>query len=130
LNNIVKSILIILGTLSIGAGILGIFLPLIPTTPFILLGAACYFKGSQKLYSKLVGNKLLGAYIKNYREGKGIPLKIKIYAILFLWISIGYSTIFKTHNISIKIILLVIAIVVTSHIMLLKSTIKTELEDD
>lgn len=113
--------LIFIGTIFLGLGISGIFLPLLPTTPFLLLSAACYARGSQKLYTWLVSNKYFGVYIKNYREGKGIPLKIKVVSILFLWIAILSSTFFIVTIFFIQIVLLAIAIGVTIHILSIKT---------
>jgi uncharacterized protein len=128
-NSLTNTALVVAGTVSVGLGIIGVFLPLIPTTPFLLLGAACYVKGSEKLYEKLISNKLLGSYIKNYREGKGIPQKTKVYAISLLWISIGYSIVFLMDNILIRILLLLIAVCVTWHILSLKTSIRAEGEE-
>jgi uncharacterized protein len=71
-------------------GAVGIFLPVLPTTPFLLLAAACYCRSSDKLYQWLMGNKWFGTYIKNYREGKGLSIKTKIIALTVLWVSISY----------------------------------------
>ncbi len=96
-NNLSRWALIATGTFFVGLGIFGIFLPLLPTTPFLLLAAACYARSSKRFYNWLLNNKWFGNYIKNYRERKGIPLKIKILSISFLWIAIGYSAIFIVH---------------------------------
>ena len=80
-----KTICIILGTISLGLGILGIFLPLLPTTPFLLLTAALYFKGSPRLYQWLLNHKYFGTYIRNFRENKAIPLRAKIISLLLMW---------------------------------------------
>ncbi|MTI71657.1 MAG: DUF454 domain-containing protein [Firmicutes bacterium] len=120
-----KIILIILGSISIALGIIGIFLPLLPTTPLLLLGASCYVKSSNSLYNWLINNKYLGSYIKNYREGRGIPKKTKIIAISTLWLTIGYSAIFIVPLLLIKILLLFIAIGVTIHLLTLPTYKKT-----
>lgn len=120
--NLLKPLLIVIGFIAVGLGILGMFLPVLPTTPFLLLAAACFAKSSKRFYNWLLSNKWFGTYIKNYREGKGIPLKIKIMSMGFMWITILTTSIFCLENIYIRILLLVIAIVVTIHI----STIKTK----
>lgn len=130
MNRFVNTVLAVAGTLCVVMGIIGIFLPLIPTTPFLLLGAACYLKGSQKLYDKLINNKLLGTYIKDYREGRGIPQKSKAYAITLLWISMGYSIVFLVDTTLIRIILVLIAVGVTWHILSLKNAAKAVVEED
>ena len=113
----VKILLIATGTFLIGVSIVGIFIPVLPTTPFLLLAAALYARSSKRFYNWLVNNRILGRYIKNYREGKGIPLKAKIIAISILWITIGYSTIFAMEILWVRILLVIIAIGVTVHIV-------------
>ena len=89
-----KFFLIFAGFLFTALGVIGIFLPLLPTTPFLLLAAAAFFRSSEKYYRWLLDNKYLGKYIKNYREKRGIPSRAKITALILLWISIGYSAFF------------------------------------
>lgn len=114
-------VLIIAGTLSLGLGIVGIFLPLLPTTPLLLLSATCYARSSKRFYNWLLNNKWFGNYIKNYREGKGVPLKVKFLSISFLWIAIGYAVIFVVHILLGRIILILIAVGVTIHILSIKT---------
>ncbi len=116
-----KFLLILAGSFSLILGLIGIVVPLLPTTPFLLLSAACFFKSSDKLYNKLISNKYLGSYIKNYREKKGVPRKVKILAISTLWATILFSAIFIINLIWVKILLLVIASAVTYHILKLKT---------
>lgn len=118
---LLKAFLIVIGFIAVGLGILGMFLPILPTTPFLLLAAACFAKSSNRFYHWLLNNKWFGSYIKNYREGKGIPLKIKIMALGFLWSTILLSTIFFLDNIYVRIVLLLIALAVTIHISLIKT---------
>ncbi|MCK5075931.1 MAG: YbaN family protein, partial [Calditrichia bacterium] len=99
----------------------GIFIPILPTTPFLLLASSCFIKSSPKFYNWLINNKQLGKYIKNYRENKGVPLKVKITSISFLWGTITYSFFFITQIWTIRIILLLIAIGVTLHIFSIKT---------
>ncbi len=120
-SNLSRWLLISAGTFFIGLGIIGIFLPLWPTTPFLLLAAACYARSSKRFYNWLLNNRWFGNYIKNYREGKRIPLKVKVLSISFLWFAIGYSAIFIVHILLGRIILILIAIVVTMHILSIKT---------
>ena len=78
MHSLIKIILISVGSLSVLLGILGIFLPLLPTTPFLLLAALCYSRSSERFYQWLVTNRWFGEYIRNYREGRGITSKHKI----------------------------------------------------
>lgn len=116
-----RILLISAGTFFIGVGIIGIFIPILPTTPFILVAAALYARSSQKFYNWLINNKVFGRYVKNYREGKGIPIKIKVLTVVFLYITIGLSAVFATNILWIRIILAVIAIGVTIHIVKVKT---------
>ena len=115
-SNLSRLLLIIAGTFFVGLGIIGIFLPLLPATPFLLLAAACYARSSKRFYNLLLTNRWFGNYIRNYREGKGAPFKIKILSISFLWIAIGYSAIFVVHVFLSRIILVLIAVGVTIHV--------------
>ena len=85
-NVIINKILVGFGTFFLIIGIIGIFIPILPTTPFLLLAVACYSKGSKKFYNWLINNKWFGEYIQNYRERRGIPLSVKIISIIVLWI--------------------------------------------
>ena len=110
-----------LGTLFVVLGTIGIFLPLLPTTPFLLLATACYARGSKRLYGWLLSNRWFGNYIRNYREKKAIPFKIKILSISFLWVTIGYSTLFAVDIPLVRVILILIAITVTIHIIRIRT---------
>ena len=112
-----KTLYIALGTLSLALGILGIFLPLLPTTPFLLLTAALYFKSSPRLYN----HKHLGPYIRNFRENKAIPLRAKIISISLMWITMLYCVFFIVPYIWVKVMLLIIAAGVTYHILSFKT---------
>ena len=121
-----KTICIILGTLSLGLGILGIFLPLLPTTPFLLLTAALYFKGSPRLYQWLLNHKYFGTYIRNFRENKAIPLRAKIISLLLMWGTMLYCIFFLIPLVWVKVLLFLIAVGVTYHILSFKTLKKME----
>ena len=114
-----RQLLIIAGTLSLAVGIAGIFVPLLPTTPFLLLAAGCYLRSSQRFYDWLMGNRLFGAYIRNYIEGRGMPVKVKLFTITLLWVTIGIS-IWLVTNLIVTVILLIIAVGVTLHIIFIR----------
>ncbi|MEA1897748.1 MAG: YbaN family protein, partial [Bacteroidota bacterium] len=99
--------------------ILGIFIPLLPTTPFLLLSAALYARSSERFYNWLINNKWLGRYIRDYREGRGIPLAAKIVSITLLWITIGYATFYLINPVWFRILLLLIALIVCIHLLFL-----------
>lgn len=114
---IIKWSLIFAGTVFVGIGILGIFLPLLPTTVFFLLAAWCYARSSKTFYNKLMHNKVTGRYIKNYKSGHGTTLKSKLVSLAFLWGSIFYSSLYFDVNTYIQLLLLIIALSVTIHLL-------------
>lgn len=118
---IIRVLYIILGTISLILGILGIFLPLLPTTPFLLLTAFLYMRSSTRCYNWLMNQKYLGSYIRNYSEHKVIPLRAKIITLILLWGSIIYCAGFIVPNLIVKILLILIAIGVTWHVLSFKS---------
>ena len=122
--NLSRAFLIIIGTLSVGLGILGIFLPILPTTPFLLLAAACFIRSSDQLYQWLIHHRWFGTYIRNYREYKAIPKITKIITLSLLWLTMGYSIIFIIENLAIQILLFLIGIAVTVHILRMKTLSK------
>ena len=116
----IRILLIIAGTFFAGLGIVGIFMPVLPTTPFLLLAAACYARSSQRLYGWLISNKWFGNYVKSYLERKGIPLKVKVLTITILWITIGFSVVFAVQSFVVRLILVLIAIGVSMHILFIR----------
>jgi len=117
-----------IGTLSLGLGILGIVLPLLPTTPFLLLSAACYAKSSKRHYHWFITIPWIGKNIKNYYEEKGITSKGKIISIGFLWASIIATMIIIQFNFILIFLLFIVLVSVTLHILSLK-TIKSRPEE-
>ena len=110
----------ILGFLCVGFAVLGIFLPVLPTTPWLLLAAWLFYKGNPKMRIWLLNNKYLGPYIDNYIKYRAIPLKSKIISISMLWITILFS-VYMVNPILLKILLLCIAVGVTIHLLMIKT---------
>lgn len=121
MGSLLRALLIVCGTLSVILGVLGIFLPVLPTTPFLLLAAICYARSSERCYQWLMKNRWCGKYIRNYREGKGVPRKHKILTIVLLWMTIGYTFWFVVSLWWIRLLLVAIAIGVTIHIVKIKA---------
>lgn len=101
-----KVVFILLGALSLVLGVLGILIPGLPTTPFLLLTAALWMKSSEKLHNRLLSNKYLGPYIVNYEKRKGLTVRQKRYAILSMWILISLSFFLLSGNPSLQLILI------------------------
>ena len=120
-ERLIRTLLVVAGTAFLALGIVGIFLPLLPTTPFLLLSAACYARGSRRFYNWLLNNRLFGTYIRNYREGRGIKLRVKVLALAVLWATITYSAFFITSNIPLRVVLLVMASGASVHILRIRT---------
>jgi len=88
---VIKTLYNIAGTVALLLGILGIFLPILPTTPFLLLASACYMRGSDRMYRWLMNQRHLGPYLRNFQAGRGIPLRAKIAALAVMWTSLTVS---------------------------------------
>lgn len=109
------------GITALSLGIIGIFIPLLPTTPFLLLASACFLKSSERLYSWLTGHRLLGRYILCYQKHRALSITAKITTITLLWATIISSALLFISSIWVKALLLLIAIGVTTHLLLLKN---------
>ena len=117
-----KILLTIAGLLSLGLGIAGMFLPVLPTTPFILLSAALFARSSEKYYQKLMHHRVFGSLVRGFREEKAIPLHVKIYAVSLLWITIHASVFFALcGKWWLQLLLVGIATGVTVHILSYKT---------
>jgi len=123
-RTITKALWLTAGLICLVLGTIGMVLPILPTTPFLLASAACFCKSSPRMYNWLLNNKYFGEYIKNYKEGKGLPLKTKIYALTVLWATILISTVFLLHRLlppplllPMQIIMIAVAAAVSIHIL-------------
>jgi uncharacterized protein len=108
-----KLLMMLAGHVSLGLGLLGIVLPLLPTTPFVLLAAACYMRGSESLYNWLMNQRLLGPYIAKYRAGGGVGRRLKVGLIALIWITITISAMGLFDSVYIRLILFGIAAIVS-----------------
>ena len=116
-----KWLLIAAGVVALGLGVIGVFIPLLPTTPFLLLAAACFFRSSGRLYTWLIHHKWFGAYIRYYREYKAITLRAKVVTLLLLWSVISYTAFGIVTAWWVRALLGIIAVGVTLHILHLKT---------
>jgi uncharacterized membrane protein YbaN (DUF454 family) len=123
-NPAIRFALLAIGWLSVALGVLGIFLPVLPTTPFLLLAAACFMRSSKRFYLWLVNHRQLGPWIVDYLEGQGIPLKGKVYAISLMWLSIGASC-YLVPLFWARVFMLTSAVLVSGYIIRQKTLLKT-----
>ena len=115
---VVKTLFVVLGALSLLLGLVGIFVPLLPTTPFLLLAAALWVRSSPRLYAWLLAHRRLGPYIRNFRENRAIPLHAKIVSVTLLWATLLYCIFFVVNAWWwAQLALLAVAVGVTWHIL-------------
>lgn len=116
-----KYLLAALGLLSLGLGILGIFLPVLPTTPLLLLAAALFLRSSPRLYEWLLDHRRLGPYIQNFMLHKSIPLKIKVISVSMVWITLLFCAVFVAEHWLFRLFFVVLAVAITVHILSYKT---------
>lgn len=119
-----RFLLIVIGFISLALAIIGLLVPLLPTTPFLLLSSACFLRSSETLYKWLINHKIFGRYLWLYLKYHAVPLHTKIIALCMLWLSIGYSVFYVAEMSWHRVFLLIIAVCVTVHILRLNSATK------
>ena len=115
-NNFLRIAILAIGFCATGLGVLGIFLPVLPTVPLLLLAAACFARSSERFHQWLLSHNRLGPMIKSYTSGQGIPLRSKVSAIGMIWIVIPVSA-FIVHPLWLKYLLVIIAISITLYLL-------------
>lgn len=111
-----KHLLNLIGIIAVVLAFLGVFLPLLPTTPFLLLASFCFARGSTRLHRWLLSNPVFGKYLSDWEQGKGLPMRAKIIVLTIMWISMGYA-IFRLHHLGLQCMLAVIGIAVTTYLV-------------
>lgn len=117
LRGLLRSLLVAAGFVSIGLGVAGIFLPVLPTTPFLLLSAWCFARSSPRLYRKLLQNRHLGLYIRRFREQRALPLRVKVVSCLMVWISLLGCALFAPVPVWVRPVFPVLAVLISRHIL-------------
>lgn len=123
-----KYVIFIAGCILIVIASIGIFLPILPTTPFVILAAMCFSVSSEKAYRLLAKNRFFGPYIENYKTGNGVTVKAKIKGIMMLWVLLIISAVVM-HKLWSSVMLIVIGSVVTIHLLLLKTRSLEKISD-
>lgn len=119
----IKKIYIILAYFCIGLGITGIFIPILPTTPFLLAAIYLYMRSSKSGVKMILRNKYLSPYVASYFSKNGIPLRILLRTLILLWLTLGVSCFFVRDNLYLEILLLTVGIGVTVHLFLKRNRI-------
>ena len=122
-NKLVRILFVFIGSIFVGLAVIGIFLPGLPTTPFLILAAYFYIRSSKKLYDWLINNKILGIYIKGYLSGKGMPLRAKIISLILMWVFGTFAVLFGIPDslFFVKIIVFIILLIGTIFLLRVKT---------
>lgn len=116
-----KYLLLAAGVTSLSAGVVGCFVPVLPTTPFLLLAAACFLRSSRRLFKWLIGHRYLGTYISNYLTYRAVTRKAKIISITLLWLVLGSSILFAVQVWWVRLILVGVGCGVTIHLAIMRT---------
>ena len=122
-----KYIYIILGSLMLALGAVGIILPVLPTTPFLLLAGFFYLRSSKRLYGWLLRHRILGPYVASYLKYKAIPRKTKISALVLLWSSLVVSMVVLS-SLKVGLFLAAVGVGVSVHLLALRTISVEEME--
>lgn len=112
-----KQLCVVLGFVSLGLGLAGIALPLLPTTPFLLLSAWLFLKGSPRLHAWLLSRPRLGGYIKDFQERRAIPLRAKVAAVVMMSLSMAVCVVFVAEALWLRLLLSLAAVLIAWHIL-------------
>ncbi|MFV0437598.1 MAG: YbaN family protein [Desulfopila sp.] len=122
-NRLVRWALITAGCVSLGAAVVGIFLPVLPTVPLVLLAAACFGRSSDTFHRRLLNHPRLGPIIREFSDGQGIPRQAKIKALSLLWLSLVGSIVVFTTPFWVKLLLAAIGIAVSIYLLRLPTRV-------
>jgi uncharacterized membrane protein YbaN (DUF454 family) len=117
-----RVLLLVVGAFSLVTGVIGMFVPLLPTTCFLLLAAWCFARSSPRLHHWMYANRWFGAYLRDYREGRGIPRALKVGSLSVMWLTIGGSVVFAISALWVRLALIAIALGVTIHVVSLRDS--------
>ena len=116
-----KALLIILGTLFLALGAVGIVVPGLPTTPFLLLAAALYVRSSRRLYAWLIGHRLFGPIIRRYRETRTISRRSKIISLTLMWAMISLSLLIFIESLPVRLLVLGLGAAGTAALLMIRT---------
>jgi uncharacterized membrane protein YbaN (DUF454 family) len=119
-GRLLRVLLLIVGSLLLAIGVIGIVVPVLPTTPFLVLAALCYGRSSTRCYRWLVTNRVFGRHLDDYLRGRGVSWKVKALTLAFLWVTIACTAVFFVDMLWLRILLFVIAAIVTAHVVTLR----------
>ncbi|MBN1611857.1 MAG: YbaN family protein [Polyangiaceae bacterium] len=118
-----RGLLVAAGVLCVGLGVVGVVVPVLPTTPLLLLAAACFLRSSNRLHRWLLGNRVFSEYLRRYQSGEGLPLSSKLTTLVLLWSTLAVSA-FAAVPVRlwwVRLVLLAVGVGVTVHILRIKT---------
>ena len=118
-----KIVLTVIGIVAIALGVIGIFVPLLPTTPFLLLAAACFARSSKGMHDWLMNHRLFGDYLRNYEQGRGIPVRAKLLALVMMWSSLAYAA-WRYESIWLRVLIVIVGAGVSIYLLRLPNYVK------
>jgi uncharacterized membrane protein YbaN (DUF454 family) len=119
-GRLLRAVLLVAGSLFLVIGMVGVVVPVLPTTPFLILAAVCYGRSSRRCYRWLVSNRIFGRYLDDYLRGQGVPWKVKMGTLLFLWAVITVTAVLFVNQLWLRVLLFAIAVAVSVHVAMLK----------
>ena len=122
LNAAARYLLVAAGTVAAGLGMIGVFVPGLPTTPFVLVAALCYVRSSERMYRWLVSHRRLGPHLKTFVETRSLPLRVKLTGLAVGWTFLGGAVLFVAESLLMKVFLLSLGMAKTAAILLIKTT--------
>ena len=115
-----KLLLLILGFMSLALGALGVVVPILPTTPLLLLAAACFLRSSRRLYLWLLNNKFLGSYVRDYLVHRAVRKSVKVITLVLLWCTLAFSA-WLVNGAHLRLVLAIVGVAVSLHVLRLKT---------
>ncbi len=112
-----RVIYLVIGTLALFLGALGIFLPVLPTTPFVILAATCYLRSSKRMHAWILQSRLFGETIENFQAGRGLKRDTKIRALVLMWATISISAFFFVDQLIFRGAMFIVAAGVTVYLL-------------
>ena len=112
-----RALLVAAGLLCVALGVLGIVLPGLPTTPFLLLAGFCFARSSERFHQWLLSHRWLGRYIRNFEEGRGMAPRDKVITIGTLWLTMGITIVFFVPVLWAKLAMAAIGLGTTTYLL-------------
>ena len=121
LNPVVRAVLVVFGTLMLALGIIGIYVPGLPTTPFLILAAACYMRSSERLFNWMIHHPRFGPPLETFLKEKALSLRIKVFSLVIAWVMLGGLALFVVESTFMKVFLIAVGVTKTVFMLSMKT---------